>query len=109
MIEVKYLYDGSHHILDVSGHAGAGEKGCDIVCAAASMLAWTICERAENVPEFYAKVEQSEVMCSCTIICSPEEEVRERCREMFDTILTGFQLLEENFGEYVRVRKGGKL
>ena len=38
-------------VLDVSGHAGAAPAGEDTVCAAASMLAYTV---AQEVLEEYA-------------------------------------------------------
>ena len=41
MIKATFITEKNKVILDISGHAGADEKGKDLVCASASILMYT--------------------------------------------------------------------
>ena len=71
MINVRIECKGGRFDLKVEGHAGAGSKGNDIVCAAASILAQTAVQEAMNraaklAGEDFsvAKVEMGDGVCS---------------------------------------------
>lgn len=72
----------------MSGHAGFAEYGKDIVCSAASILAFTA-----------ARFGSMRTDKNNTIIESTESAL--------DVVMEGFLLLEENYPANLRVIKGG--
>ena len=87
----------------MKGHAGAGKKGEDLVCASASILSATLAENvrilekagvAKNVNIIQ---EEGEVLVSC----SPVEE-KDTLLCVYETIITGFMMLHENFPKYLK-------
>ena len=96
----RILYDRAGLRLEMQGHAGAGEKGADPVCAALSMLMMTLerrmQERAEKTMPALRRGPGSFM-----IVCRPEEGEERLCRESFDTVAAGFALLAENRSENV--------
>lgn len=90
--------------LDLRGHAQYGPKGKDIVCAAASALAFTAAAALQDESErFYPRV--VEQPGALRIACEPAEGSRRACRRLLDTIWIGFELLAQQFPEYVSAEK----
>ena len=75
--------------LTVSGHAGAGEYGSDIVCAALSILMYT----ARAIPG--AAASEADGFCAVKV-------PRKSRRELL-TVARGFRLLARAYPEYVRM------
>ena len=90
--------------LDLRGHALSGPKGQDLVCAAASTLAFTAAAALQDEGErFYPRiVEQPGAL---RIACEPAEGSRRACRRLMDTIWIGFELLAQEFPECVSAEK----
>lgn len=102
MIEVTYWR--RLHRVTVVGHAGSAEHGHDLVCAAASALAYTL---ADNVNELHktgaVKNTVLQVKEGCTeISCTPNRKMRSVVSLVYDTVCRGFWMLEENHPEHVR-------
>lgn len=96
----RIVYDRQTLRLDMEGHAGAGEKGTDPVCAALSMLGMTLERRTREMAEhFLPTVTRSPGRLS--IACQPESDWEERCRECFDTVAAGLELLAEEKADFV--------
>ena len=79
--------------LTVSGHAGAGEYGHDLVCAAVSALVLTLCEcvkKSENEKKVIVRGGSAEIFC-------------EGMEKTFDVICTGLKTIEEMHPENVKV------
>lgn len=101
MIEV--YYHRADNRLTMRGHAGSGKFGEDIVCAAASILAYTM---ASNVDSAFANR-----LCICKqcklepgdtdISCKPYPESRAMVTLIMDSVCAGFSLLAANYPEYV--------
>ena len=89
--------------LSVKGHAGAAPAGEDLVCAAASILAWTLADTVTETAEFYGHVRVREHGAEITVRAAPEEDCEERCRAVFETVARGFSLLAEKHPEYIRM------
>jgi len=98
----RIRYDRDELRLEMEGHAGAGPKGEDPVCAALSMLMMTLEARMQEQSEEMLPV-ISRGQGRFAISCRPEEDAAERCRESFDTVFAGLSLLGENRPEYVSV------
>lgn len=109
MIIADFLYNSKSGelICDITGHAG-GEKGKDLVCAGASMLAMTLAQNIEDLaasgvplPESPTAVTQDGL---CHIRVKATEEQYNAIRLIFNTIATGFFLLAYNFPDRVACR-----
>lgn len=88
----------------ISGHAGAGKEGKDLICAACSILSYTLERELERVgaePEVSRDKERG----YCLIKAGRHDA---QTAAIMDTIRTGFRLLEENYPDHVRCSfKGG--
>ena len=88
--------------LTITGHAGHGKKGKDIVCASVSMLFYTLGEALydsvdmlEEAPVF--KDEEGEGYLSC----KPKKEYVGNIARSYWTIMEGFQLLANEYKKNV--------
>lgn len=101
MINVKY--DRENLVLKMKGHADAGKAGEDIICASASMLAYTLAqnvlflEKAGVAKNVNIILEEGNALVSC----SPAEE-KETLLCTYDAITTGFVLLQGNYPDNLK-------
>ena len=94
-------YDPQQFKMEITGHAGAGKKGEDLVCAAASTLTCTLMNAAKSRDEFHADVYIADEDPAVMVQCKPDNE--ELCLEMFRTILHGFYILKLKAPGHVRI------
>lgn len=108
MIVVKFdmSKDGKSLLFSVKGHAGLAEKGHDIVCAAASMLAFTLGaavadlyagEKLKQQPEIYMEAG------AASVNCKPHRSHFDEAYKAYNIIQTGYQILSERYPEYVKI------
>ena len=88
----------------VSGHAGAGPKGFDVVCAGASMYAFGIAQCIKNMAE-EGKLEkepfiQTETPGRVVVSAIPKKEHFAEAVHTFYVAQVGFQLLSEAYPEH---------
>ena len=90
--------------LKAVGHAGYATSGNDIVCASVSILCYQLAqwltfneEKQERLPEI--KLESGNV----DIKCYPKTEYAEEFKHIFDYILVGFELLENQFPQNIKI------
>lgn len=79
--------------LTVSGHAGAGEYGHDLVCAAVSALVLTLCEcvkKSKSEKKVIVRGGNAEILC-------------EGMENTFETICTGLKVIEEMHPDNITV------
>lgn len=91
---IRVIYEPDAPQIEVTGHAGAGDYGHDLVCAAASILCYTL-QRALGED---GRVE----------IRSGKSRIRGKkagADMRFETVMAGFEWLEENCREYVSVER----
>ena len=105
------LYEPEGPALEFIGHAGAGARGQDPVCAALSMLMYTLIEALPwarvSSGEGYCRIEAGERCAS--------RSRREETAAAFRVVLGGLRLLAESEPRHVRLlyrhvaqSKGGK-
>lgn len=97
----KIIYDESNNVLEISGHAGAGEPGEDLVCAAVTILMRTLeasvmDNRARLCPTVCHKDGYARIQCN------PAPRAKAKSKEIFTTIYRGYELLAQQYPEYVR-------
>lgn len=94
---IKVVFTPKEYKLEVTGHAGAGAHGADIVCAAASMLFYTLAESLKQSEDMLKAYEVQEEPGNGCINCSPKEEYEGNIQRSYWTILNGYQLLMDTY------------
>lgn len=114
MIKVNIrIHDATRYLrLTVDGHAGSDATGHDLVCASASILAYTVAQIVKHMEErgeLVGKpiVDLNEGNASIIIRCK-DDDIFAEARHTFYVVKTGFALLEYNYPQYVRVKSVGK-
>ena len=80
--------------LRVEGHAGYAEVGQDIVCASASILAYTFASIVESLCEDATiSLKSGDTIIEC--------ESKPKTRNAFYYTKVGYELLEHNYPQYV--------
>jgi len=93
-------YEPGRYRIRITGHAGAGEKGRDIVCAGVSALAFALLRQAGGEE---AAVTVDPAAALIDVRCAPADEAAAlRCRAMLDTVAGGLRLIAETWPDYVR-------
>ena len=88
--------------LTVRGHAGFSRYGSDIVCAAASMLAFALAEAVQAAGMKTPPVIES----GCgrfRLEAFADGQEQARLDGMFETVRAGYRLLSARYPDYVRV------
>ena len=93
--------------LEVKGHAGADVKGKDIVCSAVSMLFYTLADSLVQSEEMLKKHPIIKMEDGNGYIkCRPKKEYQGNISLIYWTILNGYQLLAEEYKEYITFHIG---
>ena len=102
----KAVYNREKLSLVIDGHAGAGVIGSDIVCAAISVLSFTLAEAVkeieENTSALHLNIYTEDNGGYMSISCDPDCGHIEDCRIVFDTIAKGFDLIYEYFPGHLK-------
>lgn len=109
MVEVVYHRD--YHRVTINGHAGSGEAGHDLVCASASILAYTLAGNVMNLSTGGAKViREPKILLKegdAVVACSPVNRYRSTVTLMFDSVCLGFDLLAQKYPEFIKYEVRG--
>lgn len=96
MTEIKCEYNETEIEISMCGHAGYGPVGCDIVCSAVSILSTTLAQALiNNTKHIKYKLEPGNV--SIKVENTPET------RLIVKTIMTGFELLQEEYKKNIKI------
>ena len=112
MIHVSFKrVEDKSFLFKIDGHAGQNEKGQDIVCSAATILAYTLSQtmryiEAQNGFEIKPYIELEEG--SATVFARPKEEYEGEVAQSFFTIEVGYSLLAQNYPQYVELKQFGQ-
>jgi uncharacterized protein YsxB (DUF464 family) len=96
---IKAVYDRKENKITVEGHAYSGEPGHDLICAAASVLIYTIAasvsnmQEREHVSDAVINLESGNGLVSC----EPYEQFKGAITLIFDSICAGYELLAANY------------
>ena len=105
------IHDKGSMTLKVTGHAGAAEKGRDIICAAASMLTYTLAQIISNMHAEGKLKKKPTLMLnedgSARITAKPKDEHFDECLHAFFCVQTGYHLLSLNYPQYVELKSFG--
>lgn len=106
MIRAKfYTKDDSIH-MSLKGHAGAAPIGEDLICASATMMAYTVAQavqfmqdagKLKKKPKIYLRSGRA------NIIVTPKEEDYAEALHTFYVAQCGIHLLAHNYPEHVKL------
>lgn len=100
---IQATYYRNYNRLTVTGHANSAEYGHDLVCASASMLAYTLAANVANMAD-NGQVRQPIIENSdgnTEISCNPRHNLKNTVTLIFDSICVGFELLAHDYPEYI--------
>lgn len=101
---IQATYYRKYNRLTVTGHAGSAEKGHDLVCASASMLAYTLAANVANmagggqVREPITRMDEGDTEISC----KPRHNLKASVTLVFDSVCVGFELLAHDYPDFVK-------
>lgn len=99
---IKINYDRENLVLKMRGHANLAEPGKDIICSAASILAYTLAQNVKYLEKGGVAKDVNVILeeGNALISCRPVEE-KETLLCVYDTVTTGFMLLSATYPGYV--------
>jgi uncharacterized protein YsxB (DUF464 family) len=106
MIKVAAATTGKNLALKVEGHAGYAKMGEDIVCASASILAYTVAQCVMEAELEGNLVAPPQIVLDggeAFILCEPTEDSLPGMENIFAFARKGFELLAHNYPQYVRL------
>ncbi len=106
MITAKFWKDEKSIHMTLRGHAGAAPKGEDLICASATMMAYTIAQVVEFMHKQGKLVKKPKIRISqgrATIIATPTEDGYAECLHTFFVAQCGVQVLAHNYPQYVKL------
>ena len=100
----RITWDAAENRMEFKGHAGGGEAGKDLICAAVSTLMYTLIEAVGNhfealMPNIYMADGEASVSCS------PGKGHKAVCWTIMETVFTGCELLAKEYPEHVQAIK----
>lgn len=107
---ITITYRPKKREVKIKGHAEYDEKGRDIVCAAVSMSFYTLSNALLKAPDKWFKKppDMADSLTSDTgvshIVCTPNKDYETYVTLMYETVLTGLELLERSYPDHVKLR-----
>ena len=100
---IRVIYHRQFNRVTITGHAGHGPEGHDLVCAAVSALALTLAgnvsymEAQEAVYDVTTKLEEGNAEIQCTAYRRYKDSVQ----QIFRSICVGFELLSTKYPDNI--------
>ena len=110
MLKVTFNQKDNNLILKIKGHAGQADIGHDIVCASASILAYTVAQlvKVAEAQGDLKKAPQVKLDSGDAVIsCEPIDEARNGLLSAYMFAEVGYNLLAHNFPQYVELKTFG--
>lgn len=103
MIEITF--NPKNLELKIDGHAGADEKGKDIVCAAVSVLFYTLGNcLSDSAHMIEGDITFTDEDGHGHIQCKPKEMYVPTIQRTYYTVLTGLYMLAEAYPQYILLK-----
>lgn len=100
---IKVVYHRSYHRVTVEGHANSGEAGHDLVCSAASALAYTLAANVANMADSkQVRIETLEMAPGkAEISCKPVNRLKDTVALVYQAVCVGFEILAHDYPQYI--------
>jgi uncharacterized protein len=104
MIKAYIVRDSSKFVWEFSikGHAGYGEHGSDIVCAAVSAIAYTALGALEEMTGVKNYTEKDGLL-KCSIPLNISDTDKRTAEIILNSMVIGLKQIEYSYGKYVSV------
>ena len=93
--------------MKLTGHAGAANKGQDIVCSAASILAYTVAQTMEYMHAEGGLRKKPRIEFAdgdATIVAKPKDDSYAEALHTFFVAQVGYSLLAHNYPQFVELK-----
>lgn len=102
---INVVFTKKHNCIvsfNISGHANFSQEGYDIVCSAVSALAYTFANGIKEIAGVNAEIDICDGFLSLDLKNESVENIQ-KCQILMDTMLSGMQNMEINYGDYIKV------
>ncbi|EHI69477.1 ribosomal-processing cysteine protease Prp [Streptococcus ictaluri] len=96
--------DGQLSSVKLTGHAGSGKYGFDIVCASVSTLAINFINSMEVLADCEATVTMNDVEGGYMEITIPPNDNQEKIQLLFESFLLGMTVLAKDSSEFIKTK-----
>lgn len=103
---IKVNVNSKEYEITMDGHAGYAEQGKDIVCAAASILLYTLADtlkRFESICDSDINIDDDNGKIKAVIKCTPKQSFEGNIQLVYQIILNGLQLLADGYPDNVKI------
>ena len=100
---ITVIYHRGTSCVTIDGHAQSGEKGHDLVCASASILAYTLSAFVNNM-KAAGQTESPSVELTeghAVIACNAPSRYQGAVALVFDSLCAGFDILAQQYPENI--------
>ena len=104
MIKAKFYTKNDSIHMTLKGHAGTAPYGEDLICASATMLAYTVAQAVQFMQEHGKLKKKPKIYIRegrATIIATPKEEDYAEALHTFWVAQCGIHVLAHNYPQYV--------
>lgn len=107
---ITVTYHREYNRVTMEGHAKSGEAGHDLVCSAASILAYTLAVNVDNMEASGGVTEKTVKLSSgnAEIACVPLSRLKATVTLVFDSICAGFDLLARDYPNNIKFEVYGR-
>lgn len=100
---ISVVYDRESISVTMKGHALSGEAGQDLVCASASILAYTLAANVTTLEEqgFLKQMSIKLNPGDAEIKCIPESHYKYTVAVIFNSVCAGFALLAHDYPDNI--------
>ena len=98
--------------LFIRGHARAAEVGQDIICASASILAYTVAQLVKDYSKLGMLNKKPTLIIkkgNATVTCIPKKKYYDEVKHSFYVVQTGLNLLAHNYPQYITLEMFGQV
>ncbi len=89
-------------VVEVTGHAEFAEPGSDIVCAAVSMIMYTIADKLDQMEKFMTiEIDEEEGGYMQIEVIKRDDQTD----LLFDTLIHGLKMIEEQYAQYIDIKE----
>ena len=113
MIKATFTYhkESGTIVMGVEGHSGQAEKGHDLICSAASILAYTVAKYVESVDNVGGLIEPPRIETEdgyMLVMAKPTEKYIAEVLNAFFVGEIGYSLLAQDYPQYVELKMFGE-
>ena len=113
MIKVSFDRDKESNFISikVKGHAGQAEPGHDVICASASILAYTVAQYLRYVHKQGGLVKKPHIALNegdALIVAKPTKKYEGEVLNAFFVAEVGYHLLAQNYPQFVEIKLFGE-